>query len=115
MPSESEPVYVDPASEAQLCGFARKLFKNSRFLLRPGVFTAHDINDMSYNQLMSDPSTHVKKRSERSEDSILLRHMDDLVGTGPDEQLMSDFEHLQIRLYLTDVVVLRHEGDTVNF
>ena len=40
--------------------------------------------------------------------------MDDVVGTGPDEQLMSDFEHMKTGLYLTDVVVLRHEGDTVN-
>ena len=28
---------------------------------------------------------------------------------------MSDFEHMKTSLYLTDVVVLRHEGDTVNF
>ena len=41
--------------------------------------------------------------------------MDDVVGTGPEEHLMSDFEHMKTSLYLTDVVVLRHEGDTVNF
>ena len=41
--------------------------------------------------------------------------MDDMVGTRPDEHLMSDFEHMKTSLYLTDVVVLRHEGDTVNF
>ena len=41
--------------------------------------------------------------------------MDDAVGTGPDEHLMSDFEHMKTSLCLTDVVVLRHEGDTVNF
>ena len=40
--------------------------------------------------------------------------MDDVVVTGPDEQFMSDFEHMKSSLYLTDVVVLRHEGDTVN-
>ena len=40
---------------------------------------------------VSDPSTYAKKRAQRSDDSILLRHMDDVVGTGPDEQLMSDF------------------------
>ena len=28
---------------------------------------------------------------------------------------MSDFEHMKTRLYLTDVVVLRHARDTVNF
>ena len=68
---------------------------------------------MNYSQLISDPSTYVKKRAERSDDSILLRHMDDVVRTGPEEHLMSDFEHMS--LYLTDVVMLRHEGDTVNF
>ena len=69
------------------------------------------INDMSYNQLISDLSMYVKKRAQRSDDSILLRHMDDVVRTGPDEHLMSDFEHMKTSLYLTDVVVLRHEGE----
>ena len=46
---------------------------------------------MRYNQLISDPSTYVKRRAQRSEDSILLRHMDDVVGTGPEEHLNSDF------------------------
>ena len=68
----------------------------------------------SYNQLISDPSTYVKKRAQRSDDSVLLRHMDDVVSTGPDEHLMCDFEHMKTSLYQTDVVVLRHEGDTVN-
>ena len=27
---------------------------------------------------------------------------------------MSDFEHMKTSLYLTDAVVLRHEGDTAN-
>ena len=70
---------------------------------------------MNCDQLISDPSTYVKKRAQRSDDSILLRHMDDVVGTGPEEHLMSDFEHMKTSLYLTDVVELRHEGDTVNF
>ena len=48
------------------------------------------------------------------DDSVLLRHTNDVVGTGPDEHLMSDFEHMKTSLYLTDVVVLCHEGDTVN-
>ena len=39
--------------------------------------------------------------------------MDDVVGTGPEEHLMSDFEHMKTSLHLTDVVVLRHEADTV--
>ena len=58
---------------------------------------------------------NVKKRAQRSDDSILLRHMDGVVGTCPEEHLMSDFEHMKTSLYLTDVVVLRHNGDTVNF
>ena len=41
--------------------------------------------------------------------------MDDVVGTGPEEHLMSDFEDMKTILYLTDVVVLRHEGGTANF
>ena len=41
--------------------------------------------------------------------------MDDVVGTGPEEHLVSDFDHMKTSLHLTDVVVLRHEGDTVNF
>ena len=36
------------------------------------------------------------------------------MGTGPDEHLMSDLEHMKTCLFLTDVVVLRHEGGTVN-
>ena len=65
--------------------------------------------------LISDPSTYVKKRTHRSDDSILLRHVDDVVGTGPDKPLMKDFEHMQTSLYLTDMVVFRNEADTVNF
>ena len=41
--------------------------------------------------------------------------MDDVLGTGRDEHLMSGFEHMKTSLYLTDVVVFRDEGDTVNF
>ena len=54
----------------------------------------------------------MKNRAQRSEASILLRHVDDVVGMGPDEVLMIDFEHMKTSLYLTDVVVLRHDGDT---
>ena len=80
-----------------------------------GIHSTQKINDISYNQLISDPSMYVKKRAQRSDDSTLLRHMVDVVGTGPAEHLTSDFEHMTTSLYLTDVVVLRHEGDTVNF
>ena len=41
--------------------------------------------------------------------------MDDVVGRGPGEHLMSGFEHMKTSLYLTDVVVLRNERDRVNF
>ena len=34
-----------------------------------------------------------------------LRHMDDVVGTGPQEHLMNYFEHMKTSLHLTDVVV----------
>ena len=70
---------------------------------------------MSYDQLVSDPSLYVKIRTQRSCDSILLRHVDDVVGRGPGEHLMSGFEHMKTSLYLTDVVVLRNERDRVNF
>ena len=55
------------------------------------IHSTKKINDMSYNQWISDPSTYVDKRTQRSEDSILL----DVVGTGPDEHLMSDFGHMK--------------------
>ena len=48
-----------------------------------GIHSTQKINDMNYSQLMSDPSAYVKKRAQRSDDSILLRHMDDVVGTRP--------------------------------
>ena len=120
MPSDSEPVYVEPAPEAQLDSskiwHCKNVFQGLK--ISPQAWCIHStqkINDKSYNQLISDPSTCVKKRAQRSDDSILLRHIDDVVGTGPEEQLMSDFEHMKTSLYLTDVVVLRHEGGTVNF
>ena len=56
-------------------------------------YSQHTENQRHELQLVgiSDLSKYVKKRAQRSDDSILLRHMDDVVGTGPDEQLMSDF------------------------
>ena len=55
-------------------------------------YSTQKINDMNYNQLFSDLSACVKKRAQRSDDSILLRHMGGVAGTGPEEHLMSDFE-----------------------
>ena len=66
-------------------------FSRTQDFFQSLIHGTQKINDMSYNQLISDPSTYVKKRAQRSDDSILLRHMDDVVGTGPDEHLMSDF------------------------
>ena len=80
-----------------------------------GIHSTQKIKDMNCRQLISDPLTYVKKRAPRSDDSILLRHTDDVVATGHEEHLMSALEHMKTSLYLTDVVVLRHEGDTVNF
>ena len=120
MPSESEPVYVEPAPEAQLDSskvwLCKKAFQGLKITPQAwGFHSTQKINDMRYNQLISDSSTFVKKCAQRSEDSILLHHMDDVVGTVPEEHLMSDFEHMKTSLYLTDVVVLRNEGDTGNF
>ena len=41
--------------------------------------------------------------------------MDDVVGTGPDAHPISDSEHMRTSLWLTDVVVMRNEEDTVDF
>ena len=54
----------------------------------------------SYNQLISDLSTYVTKRAQRSDDPILLRPMDDVVGTSPEELLLSDLEHIKTSLHL---------------
>ena len=90
MPSESEPVYVETAPEAQLDSSKVWLRKKAcqGVKISPQAWSIHrtqKINDMSYNQLISDPSTYVKKPAQRSDDSILLRYIDDVVGTGPDE------------------------------
>ena len=113
MPCESEPVHVEPVPEAQLDSskvwLRKKAFQGLKISPHVwGIHSSKEINDMSYNQSIAEPSTYVKKRTQRSEDSILLRHIDDVVGTGPSEQLMSDFEHMKTSLCLTDVVVLRN-------
>ena len=85
MSSESEPLHVEPTLEAQL--------GSSKVWLCKKAFQGFKISpyDMSHDQLIFDPSTYVKKRTQRSDDAILLRHMDDVVGTGREEHLMSDF------------------------
>ena len=84
MPSESEPVHVEPVLGAQLDSFKEWLCKKALQGLKICP-QAWGIHHMSYDQLISDPSMYVKKRSQRSDDSILLRHIFDVVGTGPDE------------------------------
>ena len=118
-PSDADPVYVEPAPETQLDTSKVWLCKNAfrGLIISPqawGIHSTQKIIDMNYRHLVFDTSTYVKKGAQRSEDSILLRHMDDVVGTGPAEHLR-DSEHIKTSLYLTDVVVLRQEGDTVNF
>ena len=120
MPSESEPVSVEPAPEAQpdsskvwLC---KKAFQGLKIF--PQAWCIHSTTENQRHELQPVDIRSfdvVKKRAQRSDDLILLRQMDDMVGTGPEGHLVSDFEHMKTSLYLTDVVVLRHEGDTVNF
>ena len=64
--------------------------KESRFLLMLGAFTAY----RKSTPVDTRSSVYVKERAQRFDDPILLRHMDDVVGTGPDEHPMRDFEHL---------------------
>ena len=86
MPSESEPEYVQGVPEAQLdfskVWLCKKAFQ--RLTISPQASCIHStqkINDMSYDQLISDPLTYVRERTQRSDDSILSRHTDDVVGT----------------------------------
>ena len=106
--------YVEPAPEVQLDSSKMSLRKKALQALKispqaRGIHSTQNINDMSYDQLRYP--MYVKKRTQRLDHWIL----DDVVGTGPDEHLMSDFEHMKTSLYLTDVVVLRHDGDAVSF
>ena len=50
-----------------------------------GIHSTQKINDISSDHLISHPSTNMKKHTQRADDSILLRHMDDVVGTGPED------------------------------
>ena len=106
MSSEPEPLSVEPDPKAQVDSSKNWLG------LRLSQSTKK-INDMRFDQVVSDPSTYVKKRTQRHDDSILLRHLDDVVRRAPEEH--SYFEHMKTSLHLADVVVvLRNEGDTVN-
>ena len=105
--------YVEPAPEVQLDSSKVWLCKKALQALKIspqawGIQSTQNINDMSYDQLRYP--MYVKKRTQRLDDWIL----DDVVGTGPEEQLMSDFEHMKTSLCLTDVVVLLNDRDAVN-
>ena len=68
VPIEPEPVYVEPAPEAQLDSskvwLCKKAFQGLEISPQAwGIHSTQTINDMSYNQLISDPSTCVKKRA----------------------------------------------------
>ena len=85
----------EPALEAQLdpwkVWLCKEAFQRLNLPQAWGIHSTQKINDLHYDQLISDPSTYVKKRARRSDGSILLRHMYDMVGTGLEEHLMSDF------------------------
>ena len=77
-PSESEPVCGASASSTggPFQGLAlQESVSRFRHSLG-GIQSTQKINDMSYDQLISDLSNYVKKRTQRQDDSILLRHMD---------------------------------------
>ena len=65
MPSESEPVYVEPAPEAQVVrtgslALQESFFRVSGFRHKLGIQNTKKINDVSFDQLVSDLSTFVK-------------------------------------------------------
>ena len=84
MPSESEPGHVEPVLGAHVdpskVWFCNKAVQGLKISPQAwGIHSTTKINDMGYDQLASDLSTYVKKRTQRQYDSILLRHMDDVV------------------------------------
>ena len=90
--------------------------RTQRSLFRLGVCTAHRENQRHEVQQVDVGSIVVCEETcttIRRFDSPASHAIE--VGTGPEEHLLSDFEHMKTSLHLTDVVVLRHEGDTVNF
>ena len=82
MPNESESVYVLAVLEAQVHSFKVWLCMNTFQGLNISpqnrcIHSTKQINDIDYDQLESDPSTYVKKRTQRHDDSTLFLHMDD--------------------------------------
>ena len=83
---------VDPSKAWR----SRKAFQGLKISPQAwGIHSTKKINDMGCDQLVGiRPSTYVAKRAKRQDNSILLRHMDDVVGTAPEKHLMGDVEHM---------------------
>ena len=84
MPGESEPVCAVLVPEAQLDSSKVWLCKNALqgleiFAQAWSIHSTQKINDISYDHLISDFSTYGKKRAQRHDDSLRLRHMDDVL------------------------------------
>ena len=89
-------MYVETALEAQFVSFEVWLCKKALQGLEMspqalGYSQQTENQRHEFHQLLPDLLTIVKKRTQRSDDSILLRHMDDVVGTGPEEHLHERF------------------------
>ena len=72
----------------QAWGYSKRT-ENQRHELRPADIQSFDVHEETFTAIKG---------------SNILRHMDDVVGMGPEEHLMCDFEHMKTSLYLTDVV-----------
>ena len=72
MPSGSEQVYVEPVPEALLDSsrvwLCKKAFQELKISPQAWCIDSKKINDIYYSQLISDPSTCVKKGAQRSDD-----------------------------------------------
>ena len=118
-PSESEPVYWEPVPEAQV--------DSSKFWLCKKAPQGLKISPQAWYSQQTEGHRHVLRPADilsfdvREETQTTVRWFDplasqgDVAGTGPDEHLMKDSDHMKTTVYLTDVLVLRNEGDTVKF
>ena len=115
MPSESKPVYGESIPEAQVDSFkvwlCKKAFQGLKISLQTRSIQSTKNNDMGYDQLVSDLLTYMKKRTRRQHDSILLRHMDDVVGPAPKAHLVIHEE----QFVLDGCGVLRTERNSFTF
>ena len=70
-------VHVTLVPDSKMMDMPYMVAGTAKWVRDVGCHSTQKINDMS-----SDPSTYVKKRTQGPDDSILLRHMDDVVSTG---------------------------------